>query len=416
MAASAVVAIVVALAACSAEPEVQISLPPQSDAALPTEVTDQLTDAVANAMTSNGASGAIVGVWAPWSGSWVSAVGTQYPGSSDEVTADMTFRIGQITRPMTCDVLYAVAAEGTVRLDDPVPKYVAGVADLTDVTLEELCDGTSGIGSYAAQLRSQWVVNPDRVWNPRELASFGLGQARTTEPGEAYRDSDAGYVLLGLALERATGQSAASLISKYVAAPLGLSNTRLPSSKPAPPGADPLTGLLSGPVEGGGFDCVEPQDVTEMSASSGYTDSGVVSTIEDLRRYVQALAIGATTPDEYADDRFDDGKPTSAKAPSWLTAAGGATMPGSLIGQGGSVPGYTTAAYSDPATGLTVVVVLNNSVKNLATALAWELAAIGSKAPAASGETTPEAGLPWTPAQYHDAITAAAACAPPAAG
>ena len=40
----------------------------------------------------------------------------------------------------------------------------------------------------------------------------------------------------------------------------------------------------------------------------------------------------------------------------------------------------------------------------MAASLAWELAAIASKAPAAAGETAPEAGLPWTAQQYHDAI------------
>lgn len=414
-AASAVVALVVALAACSAEPQTEVTLPPQVDQAFPDALNAQFEDAVTNAMTASGSSGAIVGVWAPWSGAWTAAMGTQYPGSSDAVTTDMTFRIGQLTRPMTCDVLYAVAAQGTVSLDDPVPMYVSGVADLTDVTLGQLCDGTSGIGSYAAQLRPLWVANPSRVWNPRELASFGLGAERTTEPGASYRDSDAGYVLLGLALERATGKSAAALIQQYVAAPLGLTSTRLPSGKPAAPGADPLTGLVSRPIEGG-VDCIEPLDITEMSSSTGFTDSGVVSTLEDLHRYMQALATGASAPQETAADRFDDGKPTSSKAPSWLTTAGGAIMPGSLIGQTGTVPGYSTAAYSDPATGLTVVVVLNNSAINHAGSLAWELASLASKATPADGGTAPEAGLPWTAEQYHDAIAARSVCAPPPAG
>ena len=38
----------------------------------------------------------------------------------------MQFRAGTITRAMTCDVLYAVAAEGKVSLDDSVSTYVAG--------------------------------------------------------------------------------------------------------------------------------------------------------------------------------------------------------------------------------------------------------------------------------------------------
>ena len=92
-------------------------------------------------------------------------------------------------------------------------------------------------------------------------------------------------------------------------------------------------------------------------------------------------------------------------------------MVGSLIGQQGWTPGYVTAAYADPATGFTVAVSLNNSTTggNIIGNLAWELAAIASKAPAAEGQTAPEFGLPFTAEQYHQAITdAAIPCVAPA--
>ena len=80
------------------------------------------------------------------------------------------------------------------------------------------------------------------------------------------------------------------------------------------------------------------------------------------------------------------------------------------------MPGYLSAVFSDSATGLTVALVLNNSAAapTVAASLAWELAAIASKAPAAAGEAPPEAGLPWTAQQNHDAIAAAAVCPLPA--
>ena len=117
----------------------------------------------------------------------VSGFGVESPTDSSPVTDDMEFRIAQVTRAMTCDVLYAVADEGTVRLDDPISEWVPGVPDLADVTLAHLCDSTSGVGSYSAQLSSLFLTNPSRVWNPRELASYGLGQPRTAEPGATYR-------------------------------------------------------------------------------------------------------------------------------------------------------------------------------------------------------------------------------------
>ncbi|MGB3376309.1 MAG: serine hydrolase, partial [Microbacterium sp.] len=90
---------------------------------------------------------------------------------------------------------------------------------------------------------------------------------------------------------------------------------------------------------------------------------------------------------------------------------------GSMIGQHGWVPGYVTAAYSDPETGFTVAVTLNNSSTGGGTAayLAWELAAIASKAPAAKGQTAPDFGLPFTAEQYGQVIADGAICKAPAA-
>lgn len=411
--AGALVAAALVIAGCAAERPAIPEGPPQVDAALPEATQTALESAVADAMVASGSSGAIVGVWAPWSGRWVAGVGTQSPTDKAPVSADMTFRIGDATRAMTCDVLFLVASEGVVRLGDSVTTYVPGVPDLKDVTLRQLCDGTSGIGSYQARLEPMWIGNPARSWDPRELASFGLGQARTTQPGVAWRDSDAGYLLLGLALQKATGKDAATLLSEYVFGPLGLASTVLPErTADWTDGRKTLDGTLSLKGADGVLNCAEPVDVTAVSTSTGFTDSGVVSTIADLGRYIQALAAESVVPADA--DRFANPLPVSKT--SWFTAGGGAFQAGSLVGQYGSVPGYATAAYADPKTGMTVAVVLNNTAggATFANDLAWELAAIASKAPAASGQTAPEFGLPWTAEQYHEAIATAAVCKPAA--
>lgn len=403
------------LTACSSEETVTYVAPDQVDQALPEETTAQLQAAVENAMVHTGATGAIVGVWVPWSGTWVTGLGTQSVEDQTAVTADMSFRIGDSTRLMTCEVLYALADEGTVELDGAVPDYVSGVAQLDDITLLDLCNGTSGIGSSEASVSAMWRNTPAREWAPLELASFGLGQP-TIEPHTTYRDSDAGYLLLGLALERASGMSASELIQQYVAEPLDLTNTSLPGREAGTPGANPLKGSYLNAIEGG-YDCTAPVDITTLSASTGFTDSGAISTIEELGRFAQANASqglrAKADPDRYAAPL-----PVTDSSPSWYQATGGAYLVGPLIGQHGWTPGYISAAYSDPATGFTVAVALNDSTAGggAAAYLAWELAAIASKAPAASGQTTPEFGLPFTAEQYHEAITNISTCAtPPAA-
>ncbi|KNY04089.1 serine hydrolase domain-containing protein [Microbacterium sp. GCS4] len=403
-AAAGVAVLGLALTGCTSEPSFSYEPPAQADGALPDDTVAAMQDAVTNALAASGASGAVVGVWVPWSGSWVSGVGTQTPGSEDEITTDMAFRVGDVTRLMTCDVLYGLADDGILELDAPVPDYVSGVPDLQDITLLDLCNGTSGVGSSEAIAKSAWLNTPERVWAPLELASFGLGTARTPAHTQ-YRDSDAGYLLLGLALERASGLTASELISQYVTQPLGLPSTSLPRAAAAAPSTGPVMEGHYLPAVEGGYTCAAPIDITTLSSSSGFTDSGVVSTIEDLGRYVQAEAAQALRTKE-EPNRFGAPLPAYDGAPSWQQATGGASLVGSLVGQYGWTPGYATAAYSDPTTGFTVAVSLNDSTAGgtFAAYLAWELAAIASKAPAASGQTAPEFGLPFTAEQWHQAI------------
>ncbi|MBU4466427.1 MAG: beta-lactamase family protein, partial [Actinobacteria bacterium] len=222
--------------------------------------------------------------------------------------------------------------------------------------------------------------------------------------------------LLGLVLERASGKKIAELLNDEVFAPLGMGATALPSTAPAAPATTgtALKGFQSTKGADGVMNCTDPLKMTTMSSSVGSSAAGVVSDIQDVRTYVQALATKALMPEN--TQRFSNPVPVYDGAPAWLTTAGGAIQAGSLVGQFGAVPGYITAAFADPTTGLTVAVVLNNSAigSSAAAALAWELAAIASKAPAASGQTAPAAGLPWTAQQFHDQITATAVCSAPA--
>jgi D-alanyl-D-alanine carboxypeptidase len=413
---AAAAAVVLALLAsgCSAGADAAAHALPGSGTNLPDDTREQMENAVKSAMAATGSSGAIAGVWAPWSGSWVSGLGTVAPGDKTPVDADMTFRAGMITRAMTCDALYALAADGTVELSDSVTKYVAGMPKFTDVTLETLCDSTSGIGTYRGLLDDNELGNPQRVWDPRELVGYGVGDVGgQVRPGTEYSESDAGYLLLGLALERASGKSASELLRSTVFEPLGLGDTALPGPTPAEPvvgSSDPLHGFaLTARDKDGAFVCDKQTDVTEQSASYGFTDSGVVSDIDDVAAYARALAQGTLVKDK---SRFAAPLPVTPTSPSWFTTAGGAIQMGPLIGQYGSSPGYLAAAFSDPTSGLTVAVVLNNSAagRGAILNLARELAAIGSKAPAASGQKAPAVGLPWTAEEYHALIAKTAIC------
>lgn len=396
-------AVLLGMSACSAGGGLEVALPAQVDAALPDDTQAQLQTAMDRAMAATGSSGAIVGVWAPWAGSWIAGLGASTPGGA-AVTADMTFKAGSLTRAMTCDVLYALVDEGTVSLDDSVTDWVSGVPMDAGITLGNLCDSTAGLGSYTDGIGARLLVTPDRVWSPRELLAYGTAQGASGTPGVAFSDSPTGYLLLGIALEHASRKTAAELYTQYIAAPLGLDATALARTS-----TSTLHGLISGDVEGA-VACAAPTDVTGLSPSVGFTASGVETDISDLGRYTQALAMGARTYDD--EERYGAPFPVVADGPAWYTADGGTYQAGSLIGQFGAVPGYLTAAFADQTTGMTVAVVLNNSraTPDIVRVLAWELAAIASKAPAAEGQTAPAAGLPWTAEDMAGQLAGAAVC------
>lgn len=395
-----------ALTACTSG--VNPRLPQQAQGALPAKTTAQLRSAVSDAVKLADASGAIVGVWAPWAGSWTEATGTTTRGGAKPVTTGMTFRIGQNTVPMTCTVLLELVDEGTVGLDDPASKWLPGLVGVSGVTLRELCQNTSGIGDYASQLQSEFVNNPTRQWPALELASDGIATKGFGGPGETLGMSWTNAILVGMALENATNQSWAQLYEKYVFGRLDMSASKLPANTQLTiPGAHPAgyaaaLGQNNQPV------CDRVGDVSSLSPSMGWTAAGVVSDLADLKSFSQALATGSLLSAKSAKAQADGLR----YGTSWQEYGLGMQTIGPLRGGSGAVPGFLSAMYTDPASGLTIVVALNNSTPGATFAqyLAQRLASIVSKVQPTAKGAKAVASLPWSEQQMAEAMTKAAPC------
>lgn len=410
---TAAMGVILGLSACAGTTAKPVALPEQPTEALPAASIEALDASLTQAMALATASGGIAGVWAPWSGSWVRAAGTTAPGGSEKMSTEMRFRVGDNTKPMTCDVLYALVQEGTVELDDEVSDYLPAILGIDGITLEQLCHSTSGLGDFTRTLGSIFATNPTRQWSPIELASDGIAGSRTGEPGDGYASSDTNYVLLGLALQEATSTQWGDLYKRYVFDRLGMNDSLFPEpttlaiSDPFAPGWEAVKG------PDGALACDAPKDETELSNSQAFTAGGVVSSIDDMQRYAQSFASGALLSDELKKQAWQT-IPLSADAPAWQAFGPGGLQMGPMRGQAGAIPGHITAMLSDPSSGLTVVVMLNNSTAGagFAQLLAMKLAAIAAKAQPAEGEKLPVVGLPWSEEQMTEQLTAAAVCKP----
>jgi D-alanyl-D-alanine carboxypeptidase len=159
-------------------------------------------------------------------------------------------------------------------------------------------------------------------------------------------------------------------------------------------------------------------DVSERSSSIGGAAGGARSSLDDAREFSQAFASGSLFEEETAR-RVWTVEPFGGSAPLWQGQGIGGQQYGPLRGVAGESTGALTAAFTDPETGLTVVLALNNSTggEALVREGAFALASIASKAAAADGREQPLVELPWSFEQATQRMTEAAKCpipAPPA--
>jgi D-alanyl-D-alanine carboxypeptidase len=157
-------------------------------------------------------------------------------------------------------------------------------------------------------------------------------------------------------------------------------------------------------------------DDTQLSNSMAGVAGGVVSTVSDLKVWAQALAEGQLLSKKSAKAQWAT-IPGGANAVEWSSYGLGASQLGPLRGRDGSIPGFLSATYSDPASGLTIVVMLNNSTAgaSFATNVALQFASIVAAVPAVGSATAPKLELPWTGEQAVQSMQAAPVCPPPVA-
>lgn len=127
------------------------------------------------------------------------------------VTPDTLFQIGSISKSFTAAALLQLQAEGKLDLDDTLGKWAPEYPAWKDVSLRRLLNMTSGIPGYdnapamAETMKAQGI---GRHFTPGVLASF----ADPTLPGapkptEGYDYSNTNYILAGMVIERAGGQT-----------------------------------------------------------------------------------------------------------------------------------------------------------------------------------------------------------------
>jgi len=234
---------------------------------------------------------------------WRGASGVAVVGTTRAVPVRGRFRVGSITKTFVATVVLQLVAEGRLRLEDPVERWLPGVVPGGDrITVRQLLNHTSGLYDYLHTLpfppAPEFFDNRWRTWTAAEQIQSALAHPPTFEPpGSAFAYSNTNYLLLGQVIERVTGRPYADEIERRVIRPLRLHGTRLPGTSPRIRGPHPH-GYV--PAERDG----EPRllDYTEFNPSVMGAGGEMISTTRDLNRFFAALLGGRLLPSDLLEE------------------------------------------------------------------------------------------------------------------
>ena len=201
------------------------------------------------------------------------------------MTPDVRFRAGSITKTFVAALVLDLAADGKLRLDDPVARWLPGLVPRGDeITVRQLLRHTSGLADYVDDPRV--LRAPARRWRPEELVALAAAQAPAGAPGERFAYASTNYVVLGLVAERAGHAPLATLLARRLFAPLRLRHTGyVPGIVPGRSVHGYRAPSHQGVVTG------EPVEAATAAWWAGAA-GGIVSSAEDVQRFFAALLGG----------------------------------------------------------------------------------------------------------------------------
>ena len=164
---------------------------------------------------------------------WQRASGVDITGAPARV--DTRFDIGSITKTFTTALLLPLIENGTIGLDEPLPKLDA-VPDFPYVgqmTVRDLLYHRSGLVNYRDT--PEGVLDPLSITTPAQAVMISAKQPLQFVPGSQAAYVSTNYLLLGMLIEQRTGRSFDDLLRERLLVPLGLDAMTHDPPAPAAP-------------------------------------------------------------------------------------------------------------------------------------------------------------------------------------
>ncbi|GAA1117315.1 serine hydrolase domain-containing protein [Kribbella jejuensis] len=313
------------------------------------EALDQIVEFPDSPSGSRGATAAVVTDHWTWSG----AVGTDSRGTP--LRPDTSMAVASITKTFIAAEVMLLAGKGELNLELPIARYVPHRLTANDATVRQHLSMTAALPDYQpadfARMDRAAAAAPGKHWTLAQSLDFADGHLG--EPGRAYSYSNPSYVLLGMLIEKLTGQPLATALRRDLATPAGLQHAAFQDGeKPQPPAAvdnDQACGAPDGYLPCRAF--------ASLAAAPG----GLAADAPTVARWGYQLYGGRVIPADLVN-QMTDGDGQYGLGTMLFTQQFGL---GQAFGHRGDMPDHTSLLIVIPAKRLSIALLLANGGRSI---------------------------------------------------
>lgn len=227
--------------------------------------------------------------------SWSAAAGTTDHTDETQLTPQHPMRLASVSKTYVAAAILRLWEDKHIELNTAISEYLSsehrqclsvGGYQADHINVRHLLTHTSGLFDYADSdtFAEETASDFARRWCRTEQLQLAMDEGSPYgQPGEVYRYSDTGYILLGEIIELITDQPLGAALRQLLNySRLGLTSTWMESSEPAPEGVKLRAHQYLGKVD---TNTLDPSfDI--------YGGGGLVSTVEEVARFFRALFTG----------------------------------------------------------------------------------------------------------------------------
>jgi len=206
-------------------------------------------------------------------------------------TVDTIFRIASLTKQFTASAILALAKDAKLSVTDPVSKYFPEYPkanlekDGVEVTLHHLLSHSSGLPTAD---RTKYYF--DNVWDRPIDKDLLIAEAKllplAQKPGTKFQYLNYGYFLLGVVIERVSGQSYEAFLRTRFFDRLGMNDTGAILGAAATPRA----AVGYHPTASGSLETMtDDPTFRDRDLTFAFGAGQIYSTVSDLARWERAL-------------------------------------------------------------------------------------------------------------------------------